>query len=205
MTTVTTSLALDSVSRVFASPGTAVGAIAPAPIQRLIFTGSTTVPAKADVDESFLIITATLPARYLYRIALMSIFCTTSAKGAFSDWEDAMEVLITENQVSVYRFGMYNELMLYQGTVSPGGGEFKIDQNAVTNDFGTYFSPSAQARTSQLLIDASKGVSQLVIHWLDNSADTTVATGILARIEIDQFTPVQANAAPLNSSLLTYQ
>jgi len=84
-----------------------------------------------------------------------------------------------------------------------GNRAFKIDQNSVARDFGTYFAPTDPP--NQYLIDAASGNSKIIIRWLDNSSDTTTPTQIIVRIEVDQFTPVQANAAPVNSSLLTYR
>lgn len=191
MATVTTALPMTLRNDAFASPGASTAGIVAYPLQRMVYTVNLTVAIKDAANESFAVLTATLPARFFYRITDIRIICFAESLAVFTDWESAMAGLITEEQVSGHQFEMV------------GGEAFKVDQNAVSKDFGRYFLPSREL--SPYLIDASKGVSQIVIRWLDNSSDATAATQVIARIEADQFTPVQANAAFLNHSLLTYR
>jgi len=201
MATILTSVALVAASRSFASPGTATGSRSAAPIQRLIFTGAATIALKDAANESQVTFSATLPAKFFYRIASMRIAAQSTASGVFSDWENGMDVVVTENQVSVYNFALYNEMLLIGNASS-----FKGDPDAVTNDFVTFFSPmqGVVQPPSQFLIDASKGLSIIQTNWIDTSSDSTAATTVQARYEIDQFRTPNANAAPLNTSVLVY-
>lgn len=201
MATVTTAIPLVASSRSFASPATRTGSKSAAPIQRMIFTAVATIALKDAANESLVIWTATLPAKFYYRIASMRIAVQSVALAEFSDWEPMMSALVTENQASVYQFALWNECQFY---LAGGQESVKIDQDSVTNDFGTFFSPQGPVQPSQYLIDASKGTSIVQIKWVDSSSDATAATGSQARLEIDQFRTPNANQAPLNTSVLVY-
>lgn len=197
MGTITTAIVPDHTPRNFASPGSRTGGSAPTPIQRVIFSGTSTIPAKISTDISFVTITATLPRLFFYRIVSLEIGALSNSTIVFTDFQPVMSVRIRENAVQQFQFLLRNFFL-------DGGSTFEsgpLDDPAITNDIGTSFVGDPH---SHYLIDATKGVSDLIVRWLDISADATAAVDVFVRIEFDQFTVQQANQAPLNYSLLTY-
>jgi len=204
MATVTTAIVLEADSRTYSSPAARAVDRGSSPIRTMIFTDQTTIALKDAANESFVTISATLPSNFFYRIKSMRFHAASTTLGVFADWTTGMAGLITENQVQVYDFAVWNESGRIDATNSDGSTNFafKINQDAVTNDFGCFFSPLEEL--SVYLIDASQGVSIITLRWLDTSSDSTAATVLRSRIEVDAFTIDQANAFETNRSQLIY-
>lgn len=199
MATITTAIVPALIPRGFASPGLVTGGSAPTPVQRLIFLDDTTVALKDAANDSFVTITVTLPPAYFYRVVSVRIMALSVAAADFIDFEPAMGFSITEDAVERYQFALHNQIL----AAGVGGESAVVNQISVINNVATWFAPIVDI--SQYLVDATEGISQIIGHWLDLSADITQAMQILTRIEVDKFTVQQANQAPLNYSLLTYR
>ena len=196
--------------RHYESTGPRAGNISNSPIGEVeFFNESFTVAAKGATDENFVRTSCTLPSDFVYRLRYLSYFAAGISLADLDEPQAAISCLVTENQVSVYRFGMYSESLLQlsgiadaEATPAAGSG-FKADQDAVTNDFGVYFSPFG-ANISRIIINASRGVSIFTTSWLNNSSNGTAALNISYRYEFDIFTVAQFNAVNMNRSILTY-
>lgn len=196
-----TTTATSVITRVpFASPGASSGARNAYPIARVVLDGLATVAAKDAANESLLIFTADLPTKFYYRLAHISARVEGSTILTFGDWEPGMAVQQLEQGAIKHQFALWNDQTWLTSGVLTGLG-IKIFDDSITNDFGAWFNPTKS--NSQQLINGRVAAS-FVVRWLDTSADSTPATDVIIRIVVDQFTPDQANAAPLNTSLLTY-
>lgn len=181
----------------FASPGVATSSRTPMPIARCVWRRTSTIALKDAANESIVTWTVTLVPKFIYRIAHFSILVTSTALAVFADWENAMSVGVNEDGTSVLKYPLVNGSILSIGTDG-----YKIDDDAATNDFGTFFH-SGGIRPGQLLINAIKSAT-ITCTWVDSSSDTTAATVTEFLIVLDQFTPAQWNAAPLHTSVLNY-
>lgn len=200
MAVVPIAIATTVVPHVFASPGVATGSRSAAPIARLGFRSLTTLPAKDAADEQVVTITSTMPPKFIYRIAHISAFAVSTSIAVFADYQATMPVVVNENGGVVHNFGLLNDLIDLSG---PSGLGFKLADDTVTNDFGALYNVKARD-TSQLLINAIRGTNTIVVTWIDSTADATAAVSLSFSLTLDQFTPAQWNAAPLNTSVLTY-
>lgn len=181
----------------FASPGVATSARTPMPIARCVFRRTGTVALKDAANESIVTWTVTLTPKFIYRIAHFSILATSTGISVFDDWEKAMTIGVNEDGVSVLKYPLVNGMV-----ESIGADGYKVDDDAATNDFGTFFH-NGGIRPGQLLINAIKS-GIITATWVDSSSDATAATVTEFLLVLDQFTPAQWNAAPLHTSVLNY-
>jgi len=174
-----------------------------APFGENLFANTFTVPLKDAANESVVIISCTFPPNYVYRLQSMEVFMASTGVNEFSDREPLATVSITENQVVTRRFPMFN--VATNGAIN--GWAYKIESDASTNDFGTYFVPGGHdlvgINLSNQLIDAGQGSSILTWQSVDTSADDTAATFMAFRFLATIYTIEQFNAAPINTPVWT--
>lgn len=168
-----------------------------APFAELSFIVPTlTIPAKDAANESEVVISCTFPRNFVYRLQSLEIFGASTSLAVFDDLEKVWTVSITESQVVTRRFGLYNRVQANEGVTS-----FKIDPDATTNDFGTYWSPDAHIANQ--LINAGQGSSIMSIQLMDTTSDATAAVFITFRGLALVYNVGQYNEAPINSVIWT--
>ncbi len=191
MATVTTTNSPDPRLRTFKrSPDPA------APFGELLFAATFTVAAKLSTNESQVIIACTLPPNFVYRLQALEIFVASDGENPFDDLEQAWTVVLTENQVTTRRFGLYNLTEFY--TAASESPAIKVDPDSTTNDFGTYYNPINTDIGNQL-IDSSEGSSVMTVQLMDTSADSTAAVVVTFRFLATAYTVDQFNEAPINT------
>jgi len=166
-----------------------------APFGELVFASSFIVPIKAAADENRIIIAATLPRNYVYRLQSLEIFCAADTDGVFFDWAAAWTVVLTENQVTTRRFGLFNQVSFNDALVKG----VKIEPDSVSNDFGTWYVPGVQSPIGNQLIAAGPAASVMTLQMMDTSADTTAAVTVLYRLMATAYTIAQYNASAINT------
>lgn len=191
MATVTTTNSPEPVLRPFAKSNDPS-----APFAELKFVSTFTVAVKDAANESEVIVSAVMPAHYVYRLQALEIFGASSADTVWdisTGFERAWTVTLTENQVSTRRFGLFNQMrtQVVRSAV-------KIDPDAVTNDFGTWFAPTGVDLGDQL-IDAREATSIISCQLMDTSDDATAAAVFTVRFLATAYTIAQYDAAPINT------
>ncbi len=205
MATVTTTATDSGTLVTFDSPAAREGNFSPNPIAKVVYDFFLTVPSKVNTDVSQAVMNMNVPLGYFYRIKDLSWSARAVNNTVFTPatgFEIVADVVMTENQVGVHNFGMWNVFNLLSADINVGA----LDAPATTEDFGTFFRPIWDV--SAILVDASRGVapvgSVIRMEWQDRSGDASVAVTVAIRAELDLFTIGQANKAPVNTSVLTY-
>jgi len=164
-----------------------------APFAELLFDGTFTIAALDAANESQVIISMALPTNFVYRIQSMEIQQASTGANVFTPaTQKAWTCVITENQVTTRRFGLFSQAMFYLSTSAVA-----LATIATTNNFGTWFQPAPGFGNQ--LIDASRGSSIVTLQWIDQSADATAAIGTTFRCMFLAYTYEQFNQAPINT------
>lgn len=210
MTTIVISDVAEARPRMFESPGVRAFNVSNSPIGEIEFSNLLfAIASKLNTDENFITISCTLPQGFVYRLRYAMFQLSGVAANDIQQHEPAASCLLTENQVTVYNFAMYNESSAQNsGLADAEGGAnlgvaFKSNQDAVTNDFSAFYSP-IWANIARVVIDASQGVSIFNARLLNSSGEATSAMNISYRFEFDMFTIAQFTAVDMNRSILTY-
>lgn len=96
---------------------------------------------------------------------------------------------------------MYNLTEVATGGAEPG---YKMESDAVTNDFGTFFGVPTGISLGDQLIDASVGETVIQARLVDSSADDTAAMAGFYRCLALQYTVEQARMSAVhNPQLIT--
>lgn len=173
----------------------------PNPVGRIIFSEDIVIAALDALNESKVIMSAALPRNFFYRISELGWSVQSTSVGVFTPatgYQLAADADIRENSVVIRRFPIYN-----QASNLIGADAVKIEDDSVTNDFGTWFAADPASRVVQYFIDGSKG-ADIKIRWMDTSADATAAVAGKLRIAVMMYTIDQARDFPSNSPTLIY-
>lgn len=174
MATVAVALALTrGAGNVFERPPTPV--VGNVPYGEIVFTGSISIPALGAGDTTIITMSGTLPEGWVYRPVEVHVNIFASVVADLAGAEEAMLLTLTENQVSVKSFQLFNQNIFY--TNDAGSAEFNP---AVTNDFVASFTPmpgDVPGGAYPDLLDASQGISIVQIVWVDRTATSSAYTG----------------------------
>lgn len=173
-------------------------------IGKFVFAADFAVAAKISTNETLVQMTATLPPGFFYRIQELWFTGQGDDAGRFfptSAFQLAARGIVTEAGVTTFQFAMINNIAKMSGAAI---GAIAIQPASVTNNFQTWFLPEVQSPIQQFLINASEGSSQVLLAWVDISADATTAIQVQWRLEVLQFTIEQGISAGPNSPVLTF-
>jgi len=173
-----------------------------APISRVVFSDAVTIPIKDAANETRMRMTATLPRNFFYRVSELELTLLSDAVDVFTPatgFELAALVNINEGGAVINRFPMYNQL-----NNLIGADAVKIDVDATTQDFGTFFVADPANNISKFFIDATTADATLRITLMDTSADATAAVELRWRATFMMYTVDQSRDWPSNSPTLIY-
>jgi len=167
-----------------------------APFGELVARLSTSVPAVGVGDTSVTILTTTLPRNYFYRLVELRIQTAATIETVMDLPEFAMACHYNENGVTVKDFAIWNQVheMITSSSIAAYAGR----NPSVTNDFLANWTMNAQdfKAINSDLIDASQGVSQFVVTWV-NTQQSTGAMGFISYIRFLSYTIDQGVSAPV--------
>jgi len=155
-----------------------------------------TVAAKDAANESKIIISNILPVNFTYRLTSCELFIQSTSLAVFDDIEKGWTVVVAENQVTQRRFGIFNSSTRY---LSVAG--IKSNDDSVTNDFGTWYTPG-EAIGDQL-VNGTGSAAVITVQGMDTTSDATAAFQCVFRMLALAYTFEQYNAAPINTSIWT--
>lgn len=160
-----------------------------APMSSMFYTSTANaIAAKDAADEMTVNITMTLPRNFFYRLAFLelNLFATTIAD--LEDYEKGARVRIFEGGILRWNFPLFNLVEYATAGAEPG---FKTDADAVATDFGAFFQPPP-GQLQRELIDATRGVTTIILTIIDSSSDATAALTVAYRMRAWRYTIEQA-------------
>ncbi len=190
MATVTTAFAMTSDLFTFQHPGGHY--VGPKPFGQLTFGRgeADTVPALGAGDVNVTTWTGTLPRNFVYRMVECRFGLATTAEAQLDNAAIGMRALFTENQVTTKTFPLFNTQALNAG----GAVAFPGINPAITNDHVAWAQPWPPEGLYNDIIDASQGISNMQVTWIDD-APTTTAFTVTPWVRFLSYTVEQYNAA----------
>lgn len=166
------------------------------PFGDVTFLQAGTIPSLGAGDVNVDTISCVLPNNYFYRIIDIGVTITAAAEADLDDGEMGMAVTVSENQVSLRHFGLYN-VSERNGANVAGVSNIAGFQGAnpsATNDFFTFFAPDGPSLESmrKTIIDASGASSVVQIVWV-NAQPTTAAMTEVPYVRLLMYTIEQGS------------
>jgi len=167
-----------------------------APWGQLVARLSTSVPTVGVGDTSVTTLTTVLPRNYYYRLVELRIEAATVSEVSMDLPEPAMACHYTENGVTVKEFAIWNSS--HTMINSSGIAAYQGRNPSVTNDFlANYQMNDWDAKViSSDLINASQGISNFVVVWV-NGQPSTAAIGFISYIRFLIYTVDQGVSSPI--------
>lgn len=168
------------------------------PFGECVFSNADTIPAVGAADVNVVTFNNTLPAGWFWRLAEAQIVANTVGAGDFAEPQSFMLGQITENQVVEKNFVLSNIVNQFS-SVDPTPafairGGFHAANPTITNDFSTFYGLDRRFHPGIRcdLVDASQGISQVVITWINDSAAATSAMTFSLYMRFLQYSIEQA-------------
>lgn len=200
MATVTQAIPLLQRPRSWVSPATVSLAGSIVPMRELVLTASATILALGSGDVGVYTITGTLPPGYAYRLAELRVNVNGPSETDLDHLGLAMLVTLTENQVSLKEFMIWNQAPA--ATISNAIAAIAVRNPSATNDFATMYTTVADPGVYADLVDAGQGQSQIVLNVVDPSP-ITAALGLIVYIRFLVYSIEQLSTGLIHSTQLT--
>lgn len=174
-----------------------------APRVQILYSGTTTIPAKIINDESLYTLSCRLPTNFAYRLNEIQMTARVPANVDMNDWSQGMSVQWAVGGVTIRQFILVNAMLAYQG----GGTQEQFAWSATaTNDLLTVFlPPHNQVLNHVIVADAPASTAQILVNWVDVTTSTDTA-----EIDLDHWVSVyqydideQLRDYPMNAPIPT--
>lgn len=141
------------------------------------------IVSKAGSDTNVITVSGSFPRNFVYRPAEIQAIYQGISLTDMLEPQNTMLGLWSENQVVKRRFSLTNlsTKNSYEtlGAVTDSTASWHANSNAITNDFSAVCTPIDQPGLFTDVVNASEGVSQLQVTWLNDSSAATAAMQLI--------------------------
>lgn len=163
--------------------------------------GSTEIAAKAADDISVFTLTATFPQNFVYVPTYIHFWARALDRATMQDWEPGQQCLFTSPGREEQTILLMNE----GRTPVPFSGAYESIMITAAGAQVAAYSPVSQLAGLSVAIDCSQGDGTMVLTWVDESSDTSLATDPYFYMTSYVYTVAQWNAFRVHTPLRILQ